>query len=143
MHRCLHSPRCVIRSRELSLCTFRNSCVLRQGSPFMKQVLIRRGEAVADDVPAPALEAGTALVAVQRSCISVGTELSGLKRSGLPLWQLAARYPEHAKKVIQTVATMGVNRTWNIVQGQLSAGTRSEEHTSELQSHSDLVCRLL
>src|SRR5436190_24032874 len=23
------------------------------------------------------------------------------------------------------------------------AGTRSEEHTSELQSHSDLVCRLL
>ena len=89
----------------------------------MKQVLIRRGEAVADDVPAPALEAGTALVAVQRSCISVGTELSGLKRSGLPLWQLAARYPEHARKVIQTVATMGVNRTWNIVQGQLSAGT--------------------
>jgi predicted dehydrogenase/threonine dehydrogenase-like Zn-dependent dehydrogenase len=89
----------------------------------MKQVLIRRGEAVADDVPDPALEAGTALVAVQRSCISVGTELSGLKRSGLPLWQLAARYPEHAKKVIQTVATMGVNRTWNIVQGQLSAGT--------------------
>jgi predicted dehydrogenase/threonine dehydrogenase-like Zn-dependent dehydrogenase len=89
----------------------------------MKQVLIRRGEAIADDVPAPALEAGTALVAVQRSCISVGTELSGLKRSGLPMWQLAARYPEHAKKVLQTVATMGVSRTWNIVQGQLSAGT--------------------
>src|SRR5215204_6490715 len=25
----------------------------------------------------------------------------------------------------------------------LASGTRSEEHTSELQSHSDLVCRLL
>src|SRR5476649_3000694 len=25
----------------------------------------------------------------------------------------------------------------------LAAGSRSEEHTSELQSHSDLVCRLL
>src|SRR5438034_8435676 len=25
----------------------------------------------------------------------------------------------------------------------LSSGSRSEEHTSELQSHSDLVCRLL
>src|SRR5438034_3690498 len=25
----------------------------------------------------------------------------------------------------------------------LAPGTRSEEHTSELQSHSDLVCRLL
>src|SRR5437588_5987271 len=27
--------------------------------------------------------------------------------------------------------------------GHLAAVTRSEEHTSELQSHSDLVCRLL
>src|SRR5260221_5095655 len=26
---------------------------------------------------------------------------------------------------------------------ELTAGLRSEEHTSELQSHSDLVCRLL
>ena len=57
----------------------------------MKQVLIRRGNVVADDVPAPGLEPGTAIVAVLRSCISVGTELSGLKRSGMPLWQLATR----------------------------------------------------
>lgn len=89
----------------------------------MKQVLVRRGAAVADEVPAPTLEAGTALVAVHRSCISVGTELSGLKRSGLPLWQLATQYPEHAKKAIQTVATMGLSRTWSLIQGQLSAGT--------------------
>ena len=88
----------------------------------MKQVLIRRGDAVAVDVPAPILEFGTALVAVQRSCISVGTELSGLKRSGMPMWQLAARYPEHAKKAIQTVTTLGVARTWEIARGQLSAG---------------------
>ena len=66
----------------------------------MKQVLIRRGQAVADDVPAPVLESGTALVAVQRSCISAGTELSGLKRSGMPVWQLAAIHPEHAKKAL-------------------------------------------
>jgi len=50
----------------------------------MKQVLIKRGDVIADDVPAPACESGTVLVAVLRSCISVGTELSGLKRSGLP-----------------------------------------------------------
>src|SRR5438034_7775653 len=29
------------------------------------------------------------------------------------------------------------------IQGHLSGALRSEEHTSELQSHSDLVCRLL
>jgi predicted dehydrogenase/threonine dehydrogenase-like Zn-dependent dehydrogenase len=39
------------------------------------------------------------------------------------MWQLAAKYPEHAKKVVQSVATMGVSRTWSIVQGQLTAGT--------------------
>ncbi len=89
----------------------------------MKQVLVRRGDAVADDVPAPTLEAGTALVAVHRSCISVGTELSGLKRSGLPVWQLALKYPEHARKVVQTVATLGLARTWSLVQGQLAGGT--------------------
>src|SRR5438034_6532956 len=30
-----------------------------------------------------------------------------------------------------------------IARGDAQAGIRSEEHTSELQSHSDLVCRLL
>src|SRR5438132_4521292 len=33
--------------------------------------------------------------------------------------------------------------TLAIVAMVAAAGTRSEEHTSELQSHSDLVCRLL
>ena len=89
----------------------------------MKQVLLQRGRAVADEVPAPLIEAGTVLVAADRSCISVGTELSGLRRSGLPIWQLAMRYPQHARKVIDTVATLGVARTWSLVQGQLSAGS--------------------
>ena len=89
----------------------------------MKQVLIRRGDVVADDVPAPALEPGTAIVAVLRSCISVGTELSGLNRSKLPLWRLAARYPDQARKAVQSMATLGVSRTWELVQGQLAAGT--------------------
>jgi predicted dehydrogenase/threonine dehydrogenase-like Zn-dependent dehydrogenase len=88
----------------------------------MKQVLIQRGRAVTDDVPAPVVEPGTALVAVERSCISVGTELSGLKRSAMPMWQLAARYPEHAKKAIESVSTLGFSRTWSLVRGQLTAG---------------------
>lgn len=87
----------------------------------MKQVLIRRGEVVADDVPAPACEPGTALIAVLRSCISVGTELGGLQRSAMPVWKLAARYPEQVKKAVQSVATVGLTRTWGIAQDQLSA----------------------
>jgi len=87
----------------------------------MKQVLIRRGSVVADNVPAPSCEPGTAVVAVLRSCISVGTELSGLKRSAMPVWKLAAHYPDQARKAIQSMATLGVARTWGIAQDQLTA----------------------
>src|SRR5438132_8777790 len=34
---------------------------------------------------------------------------------------------------------LGVKKGWSVAYGK----KRSEEHTSELQSHSDLVCRLL
>src|SRR5260221_7814657 len=37
-----------------------------------------------------------------------------------------------------TADFMAMNKVWGT-----EFGTRSEEHTSELQSHSDLVCRLL
>src|SRR5436190_23655490 len=41
-------------------------------------------------------------------------------------------------------AVCGVKRTWSASRGNgFSCFARSEEHTSELQSHSDLVCRLL
>jgi len=87
----------------------------------MKQVLIRRGTVLTDDVPAPACEPGTAVVAVLRSCISVGTELSGLKRSGQPVWELALKYPDQTRKAIQSVATLGLARTWQLAQDQLWA----------------------
>lgn len=45
----------------------------------MKQVLIKNGSAVVEDVPAPHVEAGAVLVEVEYSCISVGTEMSGLR----------------------------------------------------------------
>src|SRR5438034_10587708 len=40
----------------------------------------------------------------------------------------------------KTVVRLGYGIYWNT---EFSAQTRSEEHMSELQSHSDLVCRLL
>src|SRR5947207_12345624 len=45
-----------------------------------------------------------------------------------------------------TRSSRGISyKTENIIRrdGRCTEGTRSEEHTSELQSHSDLVCRLL
>src|SRR5438132_6434199 len=51
--------------------------------------------------------------------------------------------------VSRTPSTTAPRRSRNCSKGryhsrsQWVCGTRSEEHTSELQSHSDLVCRLL
>src|SRR5947207_7504137 len=36
-----------------------------------------------------------------------------------------------------------LQQIFRLLAAQLEGGRRSEEHTSELQSHSDLVCRLL
>jgi hypothetical protein len=67
----------------------------------MKQVIIKQGEVVVEDVPTQKVEAGTVLVQVHQSCISIGTELSGLKASGEPLWRKAIRYPATVEKAIE------------------------------------------
>lgn len=88
----------------------------------MKQVLLKQGQAIVDDVPVPQLEPGTVLVGVDHSCISIGTEISGLGMSGEPLWKRALKQPENVKKVINMVTTTGLSRTYSLVKGQLDAG---------------------
>lgn len=89
----------------------------------MKQVLIRQGVAVVEEVPAPKVEPGTVLVQVENSCISIGTEMSGLKMSGAPLWKRALKQPDNVKKVLKMAATSGWSRTHSLVRGQLEAGS--------------------
>lgn len=89
----------------------------------MKQVLLKKGKAIVEQVPAPQLEVGHVLVKVDHSCISIGTEISGLKMSGAPLWKRALKQPENVKKVLQMVASSGISRTHSVVTGQLAAGT--------------------
>ncbi|HEX3048425.1 MAG TPA: bi-domain-containing oxidoreductase [Bacillota bacterium] len=89
----------------------------------MKQVLIKNGQALIEEVPAPLLEKGTLLVRVNHSCISSGTELQGLKTSGLPLWKRALKQPDNVRKVFQTAALHGLRYTYNLVSGKLQAGS--------------------
>lgn len=88
----------------------------------MKQVLIRQGMAVVEEVPAPLVEPNTVLVQVDRSCISIGTEMSGIKSSNAPLWKRAIRQPQKIKKVIDMAVTQGVGRTASVIKGKLSGG---------------------
>ncbi len=89
----------------------------------MKQVILRHGMAVVEEVPDPFVEAGTVLVAVDHSCISIGTEMSGLRSGGMPLWKRALRQRANVQKAVRTAMTIGPKRTWSLVRGQLAAGT--------------------
>jgi predicted dehydrogenase/threonine dehydrogenase-like Zn-dependent dehydrogenase len=89
----------------------------------MKQVLIKSGSAVVEEVPAPQVGHKNVLVRVTHSCISVGTEMAGVKMSGLPLYQRALKQPENVKRVIEMMRDQGVKRTLDRVTGKLSAGS--------------------
>ena len=86
----------------------------------MKQVLLKQGDTFVADVPAPKVEAGTVLVQVERSCISIGTELSGVRASGMPLWRRVAGQPESVKRVFDMLFQQGFGKTRELVKGRLS-----------------------
>jgi len=85
----------------------------------MKQVLIKRGKAYSKEVPAPMVSENTVLVQVYYSCISVGTEIAGVKASGESLLKRVLRQPEKVTKVMNNVIKEGLSRTIKKVQGKL------------------------
>jgi len=87
----------------------------------MKQVLLGQGGVRVEEVPAPQVEPGTVLVRVGHSCISVGTEMSGVRESNLPLWKRAMRRPAQVKRLVEVVATEGVARARALVETRLAA----------------------
>ncbi len=88
----------------------------------MKQVLIRQGQVVVEEIPDPQVDPGTVLVRVDHSCISVGTEMSSINTTNLPLWKRALKEPDNVKKVIDMAVTQGVSYTASLVRGRLSGG---------------------
>ena len=88
----------------------------------MKQVLVRGGGVVVDEVPAPAASARSVLVRVEWSCVSVGTESASVKMSGLPLYRRALKQPEHARRALEIARNEGFVRAYRRIRGQLSAG---------------------
>jgi len=93
----------------------------------MKQVVLRNGQVMVEDVPAPALLPGGILVRVAYSCISPGTETATLStsetRSGVGLIKSALRHPEKIRQVLSSLRTRGFRSTKALVQGRLSFGS--------------------
>ncbi|HVU16347.1 MAG TPA: bi-domain-containing oxidoreductase [Candidatus Didemnitutus sp.] len=88
----------------------------------MKQLLVRKGQVVVADVPAPTVGARNLLVRVRHSCVSIGTEISGVKLTALPVWKRALKQPHHARRVLQLIKDQGLARTVSRVTGMLNAG---------------------
>lgn len=86
----------------------------------MKQVMISGGAAHLENVPAPLVEPGTVLIQMDHSCISIGTEMSGVKSTGLPLWKRAMQQPQHVKKVVDLVLADGLSAARRVVQERMS-----------------------
>jgi predicted dehydrogenase/threonine dehydrogenase-like Zn-dependent dehydrogenase len=89
----------------------------------MKQVLIRRGQAVVETVPAPLVEPGHVLVEVAYSLISTGTEISGVQQSGKPLIRRALEQPDKVLLVLNHLRERGIQKTIARVRGQLESGS--------------------
>lgn len=85
----------------------------------MKQVLLRQGVPAVEMVPAPLVEPGRVLVRTAASCISVGTELSGLKMSGTPLWKKALAQPHKVRQALEMVGEKGLARTVAEIRGKV------------------------
>lgn len=89
----------------------------------MKQVLIRSGQIVVDDVPAPIVGAGGALVRVRSSCISAGTESAGITGGYAALATRALQEPGRIKNLLRLARERGVRGAVDAVRGAVAEDT--------------------
>src|SRR5438034_7673375 len=87
---------------------------------------------------------GAAITDAKVTLTNLGTaETRTQPTSADGLYSFVNLIPGNYKIDVEKPGFKRITRTPIVVEVQQSAKIRSEEHTSELQSHSDLVCRLL
>jgi predicted dehydrogenase/threonine dehydrogenase-like Zn-dependent dehydrogenase len=89
----------------------------------MKQAIVRQGCVFPADIPAPWASKGSLLIKVVNSCISAGTEVSGIKGSGKSLIKRALEQPQHVRKVIDMVRSDGIVKALAKVKGIVDTET--------------------
>ena len=73
----------------------------------MYQAIIRKGQVVAQELPAPLVSQGSVLIKVVSSCISTGTEISGMVASGRSFISKAIEQPDKVRKAVKKLQTDG------------------------------------
>ena len=88
----------------------------------MKQALVKKGMVLGEDVPSPVVSDGSVLIKVVNSCISAGTEVSGVVASGTPLIKRILDQPEKISKVLNLARSEGIKKVYRQIRGDLDAG---------------------
>jgi predicted dehydrogenase/threonine dehydrogenase-like Zn-dependent dehydrogenase len=88
----------------------------------MIQAIIKKGKVLGEEVPAPNVSKGALLIKVVNSCISAGTEMSGVVNSGKPLIKRALEQPAQVAKVFDMAKSVGIAKTIAKVRGVLDGG---------------------
>ncbi|UCE73640.1 MAG: hypothetical protein JSV56_11530, partial [Methanomassiliicoccales archaeon] len=91
----------------------------------MKQVLIKKGKAYTEEVPAPLVNENTVLVQVKYSCISTGTETSAVAASSESMLRKVLRKPEIVGKAIDSLKKEGFLRRVQRAQRKLEEGVQT------------------
>lgn len=88
----------------------------------MLQAIVKKGQVLAEKVPTPNVSDGGVLIKVVNSCISAGTEMSGVKGSGKSLIKRAMEQPENIAKVVDMARSIGIQRTVEKIRGMRDIG---------------------
>jgi predicted dehydrogenase/threonine dehydrogenase-like Zn-dependent dehydrogenase len=88
----------------------------------MLQAIVRKGHVIPEQVPVPKVSPNMILIKVVNSCISIGTEISGVVSSRKSIIKRAIEKPENVKKVLELVKSQGLQKTFTKVKGKLEMG---------------------
>jgi predicted dehydrogenase/threonine dehydrogenase-like Zn-dependent dehydrogenase len=91
----------------------------------MLQAIVKKGKVVAENTPAPNICDGFVLISVVNSCISAGTEVSGLVESGKSIVKKVLNQPEKALKAFEMVKSQGFGAVYDKIKGNLDAGVQT------------------
>jgi predicted dehydrogenase/threonine dehydrogenase-like Zn-dependent dehydrogenase len=89
----------------------------------MKQILLKKGLICTADVVAPLAEKDVILVRTMFSCISAGTEMSGVQSSGKTIVQKILDKPELALRGLRMAQERGVKETLDTIKGKYDTGS--------------------
>lgn len=88
----------------------------------MIQAIIKKGKVLGEETPSPNVSKGSLLIKVVNSCISAGTEISGVQGTKQSLIKKALAQPDKVLKVFNIAANEGIATAYAKVKGALDGG---------------------